>query len=90
MTVNQRTEKAGRTRPSQLLAAALVIYGTLFLLLLAAPASVVSWLQGLKTNAVQQRVLRAAEAVQVVSDRIGLSVPFQRARAAFLKDMEDQ
>ena len=69
-------------------AAALIIYGTLLLLLITTPGSVVSWLQGLNSNAAQQRALRAAEAVQMVSDRIGLSPLYARAREAFLKDTE--
>ncbi len=90
MTLDQQTEKTGRSARYPVLIAALVIYGTLLLLLVTAPGSVVSWLQGLNTSTVQERALRAAEAVQAVSDRIGLSAPFLRARAVFLKEAEDQ
>ena len=89
MAPNQQTEKAARTPRSPVFTAALIIYGTLFLLLVTTPGSVVSWLQGLNTNPMQQRALRAAQSVQVVSDRIGLSAPFLRARAAFLEETED-
>ena len=73
-----------------ILATALIVYGTLFLLLATMPGSVVSWLQELNTSPVQQQALRAAEVVQRVSDRIGLSAPYLQARAAFLKETEAQ
>jgi hypothetical protein len=88
MTPNQQTEKAATPR-SPVFTTALMIYGTLFLLVASMPGSVVSWLQGLNTNPVQQRALHAAQAMQVVSDRIGLSAPFLRARAVFLEETED-
>jgi hypothetical protein len=90
MTMDQRSEKAGRTARNPVLAAALIIYGTLFLLLATTPGSVVSWLQGLNASAVQEQALRAAEVVQAVSDRTGVSAPFLGARAAFLKETEGQ
>jgi len=73
-----------------ILATALIVYGTLFLLLATMPGSVVSRLQELNTSPVQQQALRAAEVVQRVSDRIGLSAPYLQARAAFLKETEAQ
>jgi len=88
MALDQQRAKTSRTARNPILTAALIIYGTFFLLLVTTPGSVVSWLQGLNTNAVQQRALRAVEAVQTVSDRTGLSAPFLRARAAFLKETE--
>jgi hypothetical protein len=88
MTLDQQSEKTGRIGRNPVLAAALIIYGTLFLLLLTTPGSVVSWVQGLNTNTVQERALRAAEAVQTVADWVGLSAPFLRARAYFLKETE--
>jgi hypothetical protein len=90
MTLDQQRGKTDRTARNPILTAALIIYGTFFLLLSTMPGSVVSWLQGLNTSGVQQRALCAAEAVQTVSDRTGLSVPFLRARAAFLKETEGQ
>jgi hypothetical protein len=90
MALDQQRGKTDRTARNPVLAAALIVYGTFFLLLATAPGSVVSWLQGLNTNAVQQRALRAAEAVQTVSDWTGLSAPFLRTRAAFLKETEGQ
>jgi hypothetical protein len=88
--MDQRSEKAGRTARNPVLAAALIIYGTLFLLLATMPGSVVSWLQGLNASAVQEQALRAVEPVQTVADQSGLSAPFLRARAAFLKETEGQ
>jgi hypothetical protein len=90
MVLDQQTEKTGRPARNPVLAAALIIYGTFFLLLATMPGSVVSWLQGLNTSALQQRALRAAEAAQTMSDRTGLSAPFLRARGAFLKETEGQ
>ena len=90
MVVDQQAKKADQTVRNPVLAAALIIYGTFFLLLATMPGSVVSWLRGLNTSGVQQHALRAAEAVETVSDRTGLSAPFLRARAAFLKETEGQ
>jgi hypothetical protein len=66
-------------------AAAFVIYGTLGLLLLTMPASVVSWLQDRDSSVVQFTALRAAQAVQWVSDTTGLSAPYDRVRRFFLE-----
>lgn len=66
-------------------AAAFVIYGTLCLLLLTMPEGFVSWLQDRESNAVQLTVLRAALAVQRVSDATGLSAPYNRVRTLFLE-----
>jgi hypothetical protein len=90
MAIDQKTEKAGRTARNPVLAAALIVYGTLSLLLATMPGSVVSWLQGLNASAAQEQALRAAEVVQTVSDRVGLSAPFLRARSVFLKETGDQ
>ena len=90
MTLDQQIEKTGRTARNPVLAAALIAYGTLFLLFVTTPESVVSWLQGLNTSALQQHALHAAEVVQTVSDRVGLSAPFLHARAAFLTETEGQ
>jgi hypothetical protein len=90
MVSDRHTRKTDLGGRNPTLAAAFIVYGTLFLLLATMPGGVVSWLQGLNSNAVQQRALRAAELVQMASDRIGLSVPYRRAREAFLKETEDQ
>jgi hypothetical protein len=70
-----------------ILVVALVLYGTLALLLVTIPGSVVSWLQGLDSGGVQQAALAAAEAVESASDRAGLSAPYLRARKAFLEQI---
>jgi hypothetical protein len=69
------------------LVVAWVLYGTLALLFATIPGSVVSWLQGLDGNVVQQAALEAAEAVNSASDRVGLSAPYLRARKAFLEQI---
>jgi hypothetical protein len=63
--------------------AAAIIYGTFLLLLLTIPQSIVSWLGDMNANAVQQSVLRGAEAVQAASHRVGLDIPYIQARSAF-------
>jgi hypothetical protein len=64
--------------------AAIVIYGTFVLLVLAVPQSLVSRLNDLDENPAQQVLLRAAEGVQAASRAVGLDVAYLRARAAFL------
>jgi len=70
-----------------ILVVALVLYGTLAFLFVTIPGSVVSWLQGLHSNVVQQAAFEAAEAVESASDRVGLSAPYLRARKAFLEQI---
>jgi hypothetical protein len=65
--------------------AAFVIYGTLGLLLLTMPDSVVSWLQDRNANVVRLTASRAAQAVQWVSNTSGLSAPYSGARTFFLQ-----
>lgn len=72
---------AGPARPIR--TAALVIYGTLALLTLTIPQSLVNWLRDMETNPVEGVVLRGAEAVQAASHAAGLDVPYLRARATF-------
>lgn len=79
-----------RTARNPILATAFVLYGTLLLLMVTIPESMVSWLQGLNANVVQQTALRAAQAVQAASDRTGLSAPFLRARAVFLEQVRGE
>ena len=90
MASDQQNAQAGRRPRNPVFAAALVLYGTLALLWATVPDSVVSWLQGLNSNVVEQQALRAAEAVQTVSDRIYLSAPYRYARAAFLREIGDE
>jgi len=70
--------------PHPLRTAAVVIYVTFALLILAVPQSLVNRLNDLEENPVQQALLRAADGVQAASHRIGLDIPYQRARALFL------
>jgi hypothetical protein len=75
--------KAGNS----VLVVAFVLYGTLALLFATIPGSVVSWLQGLDGDVVQQAALTVAEAVESASDRVGISAPYLRARKAFLEQI---
>jgi hypothetical protein len=68
----------------RLRATAVVIYVTLFLLALAIPQSVVNWLGDMNGNPVQETAMHAAEALQNVSQRTGVAVPYTRARTFFL------
>jgi hypothetical protein len=70
-----------------ILVVALVLYGTLALLVLTIPGSVVSWLQGFDRSGVQHAALTVAEAVESASDRAGLSAPYLHARKAFLEQI---
>ena len=64
--------------------AAIVIYGTFALLILAIPQSLVNRLNDFDESPPQQALLRIAESVQVASHSVGLDRAYLRARAAFL------
>jgi hypothetical protein len=64
--------------------AAIIIYATFALLVLAVPQSLVNRLDDLNENPVQQVALHVAEGVQAASHALRLDVPYQRARAFFL------
>ena len=70
--------------PHPLRTAAIIIYGTFALLVLAVPQSLVNRLNDLNENPVQQIALRAAEAVQAASHVARLDVAYLLARRAFL------
>jgi hypothetical protein len=63
---------------------AIVIYATLALLAVTIPQSLVNWLGDMNGNAVQETLLRGAEALQRVADASGISAPYQRARDLFI------
>ena len=63
--------------------AAVIIYATFALLVLTIPQSLTNWLRDMDDNPLQQAVLVAADAVQSLSQRVGLDVPYRRARAQF-------
>ena len=90
MDADKHSTQTARTSGNAIRTSAFIIYGTLFLLLVTIPGSVVNWLQGLDDNAVQQRALRVAETVQSVSDRTGLAVPYLRLRAVFLEQVRGE
>jgi hypothetical protein len=63
---------------------AVVIYATLFLLALTIPESLVSWIRDMKSIEIQEVLLPAAQALQRIGEASGMSVPYARAREAFL------
>jgi hypothetical protein len=73
---------AANARP--LRTAAAVIYATLALLAIAIPQSLVNRVRDISSTAVEETLLPAAETLQAVSERAGLTIPFRRARALFL------
>ena len=70
--------------PRPLRTAAIVIYATLALLAIAIPQSPANWLRDMKSSAVQETLLRGAEALEDAARRTGIDVPYRRARALFL------
>jgi hypothetical protein len=64
--------------------AAVVIYATLALLAIAVPQSPANWLRDMKSSAIQETLLRGAEALEAASRRAGIDLPYRRARALFL------
>jgi len=90
MEADEQPTQGDRTPGNAVRTAAFIIYGTLFLLLATIPGSVVNWLQGLDDNPAQQAALRAAEAVQSVSDRTGVALPYLRLRAVFLEQVRGE
>jgi hypothetical protein len=77
----QATGRQGRAHPVR--TAAVIVYATFLLLILAIPQSLVNWLRDMDASPVQEFALRGAEAVQAASHRVGLDVPYIRARSAF-------
>ncbi len=64
--------------------AAIVIYLTLALLVLAIPQSLTNWLSDMNGNPVQEIALRGAGILRNVSQRIGVAGVYRRARDAFI------
>ncbi len=63
--------------------AAIVIYAVLALLVITIPQGPVNWLHDMNSNPMQEALLRGAEFLQEASQRTGVAVPYQRARALF-------
>ena len=74
--------RAKLSRPVQV---AVIVYATMIVLLLANPQALVNWLADLPQNAITDAARSAAEEVVEASSRLGLSVPYEAAREAFLK-----
>jgi len=74
-----------RPRPTgDLRIAAIVLYGTLMLLAVTIPQSVVNWLADMNGNPVEETALRGAEALRNMSQGAGVSTVYQRARDIFI------
>jgi hypothetical protein len=80
---SQTQARHGQGTAPKVRTAAVVIYATLALLILTIPQSLPNWLRDMEENPPQQVLLHAAEAVQAVSQAVGLDVPYRHARAAF-------
>ena len=78
------TNKAIRSG-NPVLVAAFILYGTLILLWVTIPGSVVSWIKGFEDGTMQQVALRMAEGVQAVSGQLGLNGPYLFARRLYLQ-----
>jgi hypothetical protein len=64
--------------------AAIVLYGTLALLAVTIPQSVVNWLADMNGNPVEETALRGAEALRNLSEQAGVAAVYQRARDIFI------
>jgi hypothetical protein len=85
MSQNGRGSETARRPPARPVpTAGAVIYGTLALLLIAIPQSVVNRLKDLDPGPVQGALLEAAESLEALSFRIGANAPYRRLRQLFL------
>jgi hypothetical protein len=75
------TPRARRANPVR--TAAVIVYATFALLVLTIPQSLTNWVRDWDESPEQRVLLRAAEAVQAASHRVGLDIPYRAARAAF-------
>jgi hypothetical protein len=64
--------------------AALVVYGTLILLMLTIPQSLTNWLRDMNENPVQVLALRGAEVVQAAAEKTRLPAIYRHARDGFI------
>jgi hypothetical protein len=64
--------------------AAIVIYGTLALLAVTIPQSVVNWVADMNSNPVEETALRGADVLRNLSQRAGVATAYQRARDIFI------
>jgi 4-amino-4-deoxy-L-arabinose transferase-like glycosyltransferase len=76
---------AGRPQARPLLTTSVVIYATLVLLALAVPRALVNWSKNFEPNPAQDVLLRGAQAVQSLSQRLHLDRPYARGRELFLQ-----
>jgi hypothetical protein len=82
MTNTESTDRHPTYSP--LHSTAVVIYATLALLAVAIPQSVTNWLREMKGSVVQENLLLGAEALQSVSEKVGVAEPYRRCREFFL------
>ena len=74
----------GRPQERALITTSVVIYATLALLAITVPSGLVNWSKSFEPNPVQAVLLRTAEAIQSLSQRIGADRPYARGRELFL------
>ena len=75
----------GRPQARPLATTSAVIYATLVLLAFTVPRGLVNWSKNFDSNPAQEFLLRTAEAVQSLSQRVGLDWPYVRGRDVFLQ-----
>jgi hypothetical protein len=80
----RRTGPSAAPPPRPLAQAAIVIYATLLLLLIAIPQGLTNWLKNIDPNPVQIAALEAATTIERASNRIAFSWPYHEARRIFL------
>ena len=70
-------------RPYPLRTAIIVIYATFALLAVTIPQSLVNWLGDMRSNPVQEALLRGAQALQSFAEQTGVATPYRRAHELF-------
>jgi hypothetical protein len=81
---NPRSSEPQTHEPGSLRKTAIVIYATLLLLALTIPESLVVWTGDMKSSKIQEVLSPTAQALQRLGEETGMSVPYTRARDAFL------
>jgi hypothetical protein len=75
----------GRPQAQPLKTTSVVIYATLLLLAVTIPRALVNWSKNFEPNVAQETVLRVAEAIQSMSQRVGADWLYREGRKEFLE-----
>ena len=70
-------------QPDPLRTAMIVIYATFALLAVTIPQSLVNWLGDMRSNPVQEVLLRGAQALQSLAEQTGVATPYRLAHKLF-------